>query len=536
MALRILFQLAKADFLDRVRRYSFLITLGMTLYIGYVFLPPNHARYVTMQISGHRASYTSAYVGSLIALLTSVFLSLAGFYLVKNALDRDIQTRVGQILATTPLTKPLYTLGEACSNFAVLSGIVAVMALAAGIMQFVRHEDTAIRVRELLTPFLLITLPVMAVVASVAILFETVHWLRGGFGNLAYLPLWLAALMVLVVRYDAFRRGQFNDLLGLGAVVPSLSVACEAAFPGCTGSAFVFSAGLTFRSNGKVWDLDTFQWQGVAWTFETVLGRLMWVGAAAGIALLAAAFFHRFDPAREKRKRATAVPIELPEHEAGPPDAPATHLDLSTIQRARQKFSLSAIVMAELRLALKGVTGWWYMVAGILLAGELVSPVAASRLWLIGAWVWPILIWSAMGTREVRQGTGQLVFSVPHPLRRQLPACWAAAVIIVAATGAGTALRLLFAGHRAALAAWIVGALFIPTLALALGVWSGSSKLFEVIYVLLWYIGPVSQIPLFDYMGVTDFSLQLGTLLKFLTYTVMLAALAFQDRKRQIRT
>jgi hypothetical protein len=33
------------------------------------------------------------------------------------------------------------------------------------------------------------------------------------------------------------------------------------------------------------------------------------------------------------------------------------------------------------------------------------------------------------------------------------------------------------AGDGSGLAAWAVGALFIPTLALALGVWSGSSKL-----------------------------------------------------------
>ncbi len=527
-----LYELARADFLERARRYSFLITLAITLYVGYVFLPSNHARYVTMQISGHRGVYSSAYVGSLVALLTSVFLSLAGFYLVKNALDRDIQTRVGQILATTPLTKPLYVFGKALSNFAVLSAIVAVMALAAGIMQMIRREEMLLQLSDLLAPFLFITLPVMAVVASTAILFETVRWLRGGLGNVLYFPLWLAAVMVLVVRYDALSRGQFNDLLGLGTVIPSLAAACEATFPGCTGSTFVFSAGLTFKSPGERWDLETFHWQGVHWTLQTILGRLIWIAVAAALAALAAVFFDRFDSARESAKEPRP---KFPEAEMALARPPATQVVFSRMDPVVQQFSFAAIVMAELRLALKGLSRWWYLVAVIMLLGELVSPLPMSRYWLIGAWIWPVLIWSAMGTRETRQGTRQLVFSVAHPLRRQLPACWLAGVIVAALTGGATALRLLFAQRSIALAAWTLGALFIPTLALALGVWSCSSKLFEVVYVLLWYIGPVSRVPLFDYVGVADSALRSDALLRLVMCTLMLATLAFVGRKRQIR-
>ena len=126
-SLRALYHLARADFLQRTRSYGFLITLGMTLYVALFFIPPNHSSYATMTISGHRGLYNSAYLGSLMALLISPLLSLAGFYLVKNAIDRDIQTGVGQILATTTLTKPLYTVGKTLSNFAVLAIMVGVM-------------------------------------------------------------------------------------------------------------------------------------------------------------------------------------------------------------------------------------------------------------------------------------------------------------------------------------------------------------------------------------------------------------------------
>jgi hypothetical protein len=89
--LRALYHLARADFLQRTRSYGFLITLGLMLYVAYVFVPPNHSSYSTMSISGHRGLYNSAYLGSLMALLISPWLSLAGFYLVKNAVGRDLQ-------------------------------------------------------------------------------------------------------------------------------------------------------------------------------------------------------------------------------------------------------------------------------------------------------------------------------------------------------------------------------------------------------------------------------------------------------------
>jgi hypothetical protein len=44
-----------------------------------------------------------------------------GFFVIKNAVERDRRTGVGQILATTPISKLQYTLGKTLSNFAVLA-------------------------------------------------------------------------------------------------------------------------------------------------------------------------------------------------------------------------------------------------------------------------------------------------------------------------------------------------------------------------------------------------------------------------------
>ncbi len=533
--LRILYHLARADFLERVRRYNFLITLGLTAYFCYICLPPNHASYVTMQMGGHRGIYNSAYLATLVAMETALVLSLAGFYLVKNAVDRDLQTGVGQILAGTPLSKPIYTLGKALSNFAVLAGMVMVMAVAAGVMQLARREDMTIRVWQLLAPFIFIVLPVMTVVASMAVLFEVIPSLRGGLGNVVYFFLWTAAFGAMAA-VPAEGNGSLGstDMVAFGLVIPSIRSACEAAFPGCA-TAKDFSMGFNFGSAG-VWNLTTFRWAGVDWNWQIVLGRAPWIGLAAGLALLAAVLFQRFDPARERGNKKSQAPAgQSLEPEETVARYVTEHAGLSPIAPADRRFRFAALVRAELRIALKGLGRWWYVLALILFMGGLVSPPAISRFFLVGAWIWPILVWSAMGTREARQRTAQLVFSIAHPLRRQLAACWLAGVVIAVLTGLGPALRLVLARDMAGLGAWTVSALFIPTLALALGVWSGSSKLFEVVYTLLWYVGPANQFVALDYMGATRVSSPSRTPLVFLICTLILGALALAGRKRQIQ-
>src|ERR1700689_3260667 len=187
---RILYQLARADFLERVRRYSFLFTMGISLSLGYAAATGR----LVMRVNDSRGVFNSAWIGGLMALVSTTFLSLAGFYVVKNTIERDRLTRVGEILASTPMSKTLYVMGKAISNFVVLAAMAGILAISGIIMQFWHAEDPHVDLWKLLAPFLLIALPAMAVVAAIAVLFETIPWLRGGFGNIVFFFVWTASL------------------------------------------------------------------------------------------------------------------------------------------------------------------------------------------------------------------------------------------------------------------------------------------------------------------------------------------------------
>jgi len=136
-----------------------------------------------------------------------------------------------------------------------------------------------------------------------------------------------------------------------------------------------------------------------------------------------------------------------------------------------------------------------------------------------------------MGCRESRYATQSLIFSAERVLYRQLAALWTAGVVVALATGAGTGLRLLASSDWQAVAAWLAGALFIPSLALALGVWSGSSKLFEAFYTVWWYVGPLHQLPSLDFAGGSRASRSPGLYL-ILAASLLLASCL--GRRRQV--
>jgi hypothetical protein len=91
-------------------------------------------------------------------------------------------------------------------------------------------------------------------------------------------------------------------------------------------------------------------------------------------------------------------------------------------------------------------------------------------------------------------------------------------------------------GNAAGSLAWFVGALFAPSLALALGVWVGNSRAFELVYALFWYVGAANRVPAFDYAGATGEGLAIGMPVVYLGIGAALVALGLIGRWRQVRT
>ncbi len=399
-----------------------------------------------MRLTSYRGVFNSAWIGAEMALVISTFLTFAGFYLVKNTVDRDIQTGVGQIIATTPTSRAAYLLGKWFSNLLVLGVMVLILALGAGLMVILRGE-AAFEPVPLLAPLLVIGLPAIALTSGLAVLFEGIRWLRGGLGNIVFFFVFL--FIMLTPLEHPGEAHLLPDIIGLGLVYPSMLAALRS-------SGVSYAGGIQISISPGI-HLEPFLWKGIEWNAGNVLPQMAWVLLSVGLVLAAALFFERFDPAQGKHAF-EKTPSDQPGKRFFGISMPAIHLPLPSIHLPVPRNQFLTLFFAETLMLLKGLRWWWYWIAAGLALAALFSPPDTVRGSLLPiAWIWPLMVWSGMGFREKRCNTYQMVFSAPRPLNRQVFPAWLAGAAFTALLGSGALIAFLLHGDWMGVACVPVG-------------------------------------------------------------------------------
>ena len=95
--------IVRADFLVRFRRVSTVIVFLLLSAFAYVWVPDPSTGRTLIQINGQRAIYNSGAIGLGTASLGMIFVGLFGFYVISNAIRRDVVSRCGLVVASTPM-------------------------------------------------------------------------------------------------------------------------------------------------------------------------------------------------------------------------------------------------------------------------------------------------------------------------------------------------------------------------------------------------------------------------------------------------
>jgi hypothetical protein len=399
--LQTLYHLIRADFLERVRGYGFLVTIGLAILMGYnVFI----GRF-GITLGGYEGVANAAWIGTVTTVTMTPYMMLIGFYLVRGTINRDRKTGVGQIIATTPIGKGLYTTGKFVSNFLTLAAMVGVLIFSGAVMLLVRGQGQTFDLWVLIAPFIFVMLPVAVLTAGIAILFDSIPQLSRGLGNILYIFGFYAMIMGSFSFLKVARHMMGFNLID-DQIVPVLST-------------------LDPSYNGR-WALGVippgeqfFLWEGYTWTSEIVLSRVIWVGVAILIALIAALPFDRFDPARQRLKREKRGLTQrlwtwicaIPQRDFLRRKALGTSIkpeikdtSLTPVDVTIPPGHFWRVLLAELKLLFTGHLFIWYLAAIGLNIACVVSPPDTVRQILIPlVWLWPVLIWSQLGTREAQR-------------------------------------------------------------------------------------------------------------------------------------
>nr|WP_305882944.1 ABC transporter permease [Halobellus rarus] len=474
----------------------------------------------------------AAWFGGMVATMGTFLLFVFGFALVRGAVTRDRETRVGELVATSPVRDATYLVGRWLGYIALLSLVTALLVLAT-VGGYALHGTGTFDLWALASPFVFLTLPAMALVAAAAVLAETVRPLRGTLGSVCYffgaIALFTAASLATSLTYGP---------TGLAVIRNSMVRAASADPTAFESRSFAFT-----DDPGSV---TTFVWQGVDWGLTELLSRAPTLAAAGLTLAVAIVAFDRFEPSPGLTDRLAGV---LTDDDSSQDDAasasdateaghryttPPSDVDLTSVTPASSGVPNLRVLTAELRLALRGRRWWWYLAVGSCVVGGLLAPIDAARgLVLPGAWLLGLPVWSELGVREQRYRTAELVFTAPHP-HGQLAAVYLGGVAVAIVAAGGVLVTLATSGALAALGAVLVGALFVPALGLASGIWLGTPRAFEVVFLTLWYLGPMNAVYTLDFVGAHPETIARGTPLGVAAAAVMLLIAAVIGRSRQI--
>ena len=515
-----IFHIAKADFLQRIRTYYFLIALGVCVFIIYSFVPALDASYTMLSLGNYRGFYNSAWIGSMVSMCVPFF-ALIGFYVVNNSVKRDLETGVGQIIATTRVTKVQYLSGKLFSNFAVLLLMLLVIAAMTIVMFLVRGESGHLEPGKLLLPLLIMTLPAMFIIAAFALFFDSLSGPGRGFANIAYFFVWIFLV-------SSSLMSQATDMFGVNTCMLEIQNSVKAIHPDWNGK-----SGTGILITDSIGTCKVFTWEGMNWTVSIILQRFFWMLSAFGLVLAASLRFNRFDDSetKEKKQRRFWFQKKTP---VFVDDIPMPlHIKYRELPVASAKFSFFSLVKAELLLMIRGKSRFWLIpTAGLFIATVFVPLGFAYKYGLPLLWFLQVLILSKLGCREFENRCSEYIFSAAFPLRRQLPATLFAAFVVMLSLAVPVMLREFFSGNAYAVYAIAAGAVFIPAFAVSSGVISRGSKLFEVVFTIMTYC-ILYAVPYFDFTGAIAGSRELGITNYFLSAALILVILAFLGRKIQ---
>ncbi len=461
--------IVRADFLVRFRRVSTVIVFLLLSAFAYVWIPNPSTGRTLIQINGNRAIYNSGAIGLGTASLGMIFIGLFGYYVISNAIRRDVVSRCGLVVASTPMRSGEYLLGKFLGNVVFLTTFIGGFMLSSMAMLLVRGE-AQIEPGVFLEQYFLLTPATIVFVSAVAVLFESIPWLSGKFGDVVYFFFWMTAIG-LVIGDEASKGGiswaRYFDFTGFGFMIDQMTHTLH------TNSV---SIGASEFDPHK----PTIIFPGLTLTRDWVLPRLISTLGPLVLLPVAALCFHRFDPVRTKQTSEKSRRNWLGRLQGlfGPPSRRVAaqlprgrgdSLGAASCNDAVLTLTLQPLVL----VAFSAIT-----IATLFAPPPKLLPIVFALLALVVA---------DIATRDARANTLASLRAMPR-LREDF-VWWKFGSILL------LALALCFAPlARVALlgvlpvVALLGGILFVAALATSLGVLTTNSKTFIVVFLSFWYL------------------------------------------------
>jgi hypothetical protein len=514
--MRRFYKIIISDYWQRTRSYAFLITLAVSLYAAYSFVPVPDADYTTVRIGNYIGIQNAAWIGYVTAMMTSVFLCLIGFYLINSNIKKDVRTGVGMIIATTSISNFSYLSSKAWSNFFVLLSITGIVFLMGIALFFIRSVGYPFNILKFILPYLLITIPAVSFIATLSVAAEVFLYRYPILMNIGFF------IFFCILGSQQSATHPVFDLFGIKTVTSGMQEIIhrnyhETKLDVSTG--FIFDQRKGYHS---------FVFEGIHWNLLSILGRLAWVCSGWLLLFISSRFFHRFDVKQKFKTGREIKPAGFISQDKG-----LHEFKVSALSAVTPNYGIIPFISAELKMLIRKGPRWLWLInlggvialvfAPLAIAGQIILPVL---------WFLQVGRWSDLATKEKTNRIHYFTYASYKPLTRLLPAQIIAGIMLALVLASPLIVRYFLALQFPTVLSILMGGVFIVLLAVAMGIVSEGSKLFEIIFFLLTYSN-INRVPFADYFG--GINRGFPYLLLIFLLIALLAFISFVARKIEIR-
>lgn len=472
---------ALADVRSRLRRPGVAVLVAGAAIGASLLIPDPRAGGVFLRVGAARALYTSSALAVGTASLLPLVIGFFGFYVVSNALGRDVETRTAFLVASTPASNLEYLLGKFAGNAALLLAVSAGFMASGMAMQVVRGEGP-VEPLVWLSTYALLALPALLAIAALALAFECVPFLSGRAGDVVYFLAFNASIPLSVQPWRSPPAGRFHvgwllDFTGVAFLMEQVR-------------ARMGDTDFAIGNSRRAIEPPPVLFPGLDAGADSFLRRAATLAVPFALLLLALLFFRRFDPARVRvrgaRRSWKGLAEALARRTTGRllafvarfrPEAPAT--GASFRERVLADVALTFQISPLLPFA---------ALAFALLALALPGPAVRRGLLPVLFALLPLFL-SEIATRDARSGTSGLLFAAPGT--RDGFVVWKVVSSLVSGLSltAVPAAALLASRERAGVAASVLVATVVAaTAAVLFGIATGTPKTFLALFLATWYL------------------------------------------------
>lgn len=472
----------------RSRRWTSLAAiLGMMVLSWNMIADPSSGSSLIV-VQNARVAYTSSTLALGSATLLGFVMGLLGFYLMRGATRDDLRNGVAQVIAASPVSNSAFLIGRWLGGVVYMLTLLTASMLVIMILHAIRGEGP-IQPGVYLSTYAFMLIPMVFYAVSMAILFDSVPFLMGKLGDVAYFILWVMQVSLMAKLGSDIHATMSSyfvlDFNGLSSVIVCMQPFLESDHFAIGGGDFDAAVPPVFLPD-------------YLWPASLIGMRLVSALIALLPLILAFVFFHRFsfDRIKPSKMLERRKLIDLL-HAWARPLSRQLHAVYGWSARQGNFFSQ---VVAELCLSLNSAPLMILILPALLLL-QAAIPLESLNQVLLGAMALWGVVMSDMSVRHRQAGIQSLVWSLRFGAQGAVLRSFAASVMLGVLMSAVVMLRMAWSTPILALNL-LSGLLFLSAIASLLGTATGTGRSFLVAYLVYLYIATQApNIPALDILG-----------------------------------